>query len=111
MGGVRNTDYTAPTGGTTGIGGSSANVNIHECQVLYTVPAPKDVCFFCDPLPPGSSEGCGVPVSCTDTDTESAVRYPVGCRVIFPRRNEFYPDVFQEADCYSAWAPNWSCLL
>jgi hypothetical protein len=70
---------------------------------------------MCDPLPAGSSEGCGVPTRCGDSDTSSPVRYPVGCDIIFPWQADptYWPDELQQAYCYvgTDGIPRWQCLL
>jgi hypothetical protein len=113
--GMGGTSTTAPvsTGGSAGAGGSGGSVNVHECPMAYPSGLVK-VCFMCDPLPAGSTEGCGLPTRCGDKDTSSPTRYPVGCEIVFPWQNTtYYPDELEAAVCYvgADGIPYWACLL
>jgi len=110
----------ANTGGasgaaTTSAGGSSGgNLYVHDCQGVYsdTNPPPREICFFCDPLPAGSTGGCGVPTDCYTTDPTSPIRYPVGCEVVFPWQAMFSYETgwLQVAFCVDdASQAHWNC--
>jgi hypothetical protein len=97
-----------------GAGGSGINLAAHECEVLEDAgPPPQDICLFCDPLPAGSSGGCGVPIDCNNTDLTSPRRYPVGCQVVFPWHAMFSYEVGRQvASCYESPAgiTQWQCF-
>jgi hypothetical protein len=111
-GGAGGTIGTAPvaTGGTAGIGGGG---NTYTCPRSYPSGA-SETCFDCQTLPPGSTEGCGVPTRCGDADTSSPTHYPIGCHIVFPwQSTSFYRDYLEEAECYVGGdgKPYWQCLL
>jgi hypothetical protein len=112
-GGRLTSNDAATGGGTTGAGGSGGNLAIHECQILEDAgPPPRDICFFCDPLPAGSTGGCGVPIDCNTTDLTSPLRYPVGCQIVFPWHAMFSYEVGrQTASCWesSPGIMRWQC--
>jgi hypothetical protein len=116
-GGMASTTIAAPdpTGDSAG-GGHEKNVNVHDCSIDYpsAPPYPTTICFRCDPLPAGSTRGCGVPTRCGDTDTSSPTHYPIGCNIVFPWQNTtYYPEELEAAVCGlgADGLPYWQCLL
>jgi hypothetical protein len=85
-----------PTGVADGsVGSPVADGSVHQCT---SVPPPKEPCFECDPLPPGSQGGCASPPQGGNA-TPSTLRYPQGCKVVLPTTSSFYPGAGLECTC------------
>jgi len=95
------------SGGSDGAVGSP----VHACPT--GLPLPAEPCFTCDPLPPGSSGGCGsVPKPFGwDGGTPNSSRYPQGCIVYLPVENPFYPGGPQSCNCeeFPGQGLTWIC--
>jgi hypothetical protein len=78
------------------------------------LPLPCAPCIACDPLPSGSSGGCGAPgISIHNWHgggVDLSLRYPVGCVVTLPTENPAYPGGPQPCGC-DADELSWLCPL
>jgi hypothetical protein len=102
-------------GGSPGAGGTSGGSGTQQC--FYGLPLPEEPCFTCEPLPAGSTDGCGPPPAMWGWDgsvADPTLMYPVGCTVYLPVENPFYPGGPQTCSC-EAWMPDegpaWTCGL
>ena len=106
---------SAPTGGSASVpdtSGTGGNVNVYDCVHLYPL---TQTCIQCDPLPPGSTDGCPPPVNCTGSagmvyvdygDSSSPIRYPKGCAATYTKMNPWYPGQYDMSSCNG---PEWWC--
>ncbi len=95
--------------------GGADGSSVHSCPV--GLPLPTTPCFTCDPVPPGGAAGCGAPLpklfGWDGSGIPEGVSYPVGCTVLLPVQNPFYPGSAQPCDCitFATPSPSWSCGL
>jgi hypothetical protein len=78
------------------------------------LPLPCAPCIACDPLPSGSSGGCGAPgISIHNWHgggVDLSLRYPVGCIVTLPTESSFGPGGPQPCQC-EADTLSWNCPI
>jgi hypothetical protein len=114
----------AGSGGSGGAAGSGIGSNcIDEAfdagaqSCSYTLPLPCKPCVNCAPLQPGDNGGCGAPdISIFDWHgggVDTSLRYPVGCDVLLPTENPFYPGGPQPCICSTMLdsSPIWQCPI
>ena len=79
-----------------------------------SLPLPCAPCIACDPLPSGSSGGCGAPgisiFSWHGGGVDTSLSYPVGCVVRLPTENPYYPGGPQDCQC-DADTLSWLCPI
>jgi len=115
--------------GGTGLGGSSGDANngtggncVDEAfdasakSCSYSLPLPCKPCINCAPLRPGDDGGCGAPdISIFDWHgggVDTSLRYPIGCEVLLPTENPYYPGGPQPCSCSTLLeSPTWSCPI
>jgi hypothetical protein len=87
--------------------------SMHACP--GGLPLPKTPCFTCDPVPPGGDAGCGGPLpklwGFDGSGIPGGVSYPVGCTVLLPVENPYYPGGPQGCQCstFAMPSPGWTC--
>ena len=105
------------TNATGGAIGSSSDAGREGCS--YSLPLPRKPCIDCAPLPTGDTSGCAAPdFSIFDWHgggVDTSLRYPVGCAVVLPTENPYYPGSPQTCFCSSSFAPpegpGWTCPI